>query len=93
MLAGERRLGRLELPFGLALEKEFIFLRAPFLSCATTGGSLFTGGETHNCSIMTNGYYRLHNSTPLTPYLGACVGGADDLKVAPIYGLDKLLLR
>jgi OmpA-OmpF porin, OOP family len=63
-----------EWPLGLALEEEFTFRESHLDRVATTGGSLFTGGDAHSYSIMTNGYYRWHNSTPFTPYIGGGVG-------------------
>ncbi|HTT76247.1 MAG TPA: outer membrane beta-barrel protein [Candidatus Binataceae bacterium] len=63
-----------ELPLGFALEEEFTFRESHIDRVATTGGPLLTGGDAHSYSIMTNGYYGWHNSTPFTPYIGGGVG-------------------
>jgi opacity protein-like surface antigen len=66
--------GGFEWPIGLALEEEFTFRESHLDRVANSGGPIFTGGDAHSYSIMTNGYYRWHNSTPFTPYLGGGVG-------------------
>jgi opacity protein-like surface antigen len=70
--------GGYEWPIGLALEEEFTFRESHLDRVATSGGPIFTGGDAHSYSIMTNGYYRWHNSTPFTPYIG---GGAGESTV------------
>ncbi|MGA2411371.1 MAG: hypothetical protein ABSG46_13405, partial [Candidatus Binataceae bacterium] len=63
-----------EWPLGLALEEEFAFRESDIDRVANSGGPIFTGGDAHSYSIMTNGYYRWHNVTPFTPYIGGGVG-------------------
>jgi opacity protein-like surface antigen len=63
-----------EWPLGLALEEEFAFRQNDIDRIANSGGPLFKGGDAHSYSIMTNGYYRWHNVTPFTPYIGGGIG-------------------
>jgi outer membrane immunogenic protein len=63
-----------EWPLGLALEEEFAFRESDIDRIANSAGAIFKGGDAHSYSIMTNGYYRWHNRTPFTPYIGGGVG-------------------
>ena len=63
-----------EWPLGLALEEEFAFRQSNIDRIANSAGPIFTGGDAHSYSIMTNGYYRWHNASPFTPYIGGGVG-------------------
>jgi OmpA-OmpF porin, OOP family len=63
-----------EWPLGLALEEEFAFRESDIDRVADSSGAIFKGGDAHSYSIMTNGYYRWHNSTPFTPYVGGGIG-------------------
>lgn len=63
-----------EWPLGLALEEEFAFRESHIDRIANSAGAIFQGGDAHSYSIMTNGYYRWHNVTPFTPYIGGGVG-------------------
>jgi opacity protein-like surface antigen len=64
-----------EWPIGLTLEEEFAFRQSDIdrITNGTTG-PIFKGGDAHSYSIMTNGYYRWHNVTPFTPYIGGGIG-------------------
>lgn len=66
--------GGYEWPLGLALEEEFAFRQSDIDRIANSTGAIFKGGDAHSYSIMTNGYYRWHNPTPFTPYIGGGVG-------------------
>jgi opacity protein-like surface antigen len=68
--------GGYELPMGFALEGEFTFRQNQLDRIATHVSPLFTGGDIHSYAMMANAYYRLHNPTPFTPYLGGGVGEA-----------------
>ena len=63
-----------EFPLGLAVEEEFAFRESDINRIANSAGVLFKGGDAHSYSIMTNAYYRWHNPTPFTPYIGGGVG-------------------
>ena len=63
-----------ELPLGFVLEEEFAFRESNIDRVANSAGAIFQGGDAHSYSIMTNGYYRWHNPTPFTPYIGGGVG-------------------
>ena len=67
--------GGYELPVGLAFEGEFTF-RQNDINRIATSEPLFVGGDMHSFAMMANGYYRLHNRTPFTPYIGGGVGEA-----------------
>jgi OmpA-OmpF porin, OOP family len=80
-----------ELPIGLTLEEEFAFRESDIDRIANSGGALFKGGDAHSYSIMTNGYYRWHNSTPFTPYIGGGVGESTVVlnNVRPVGGIGN----
>lgn len=65
--------GGYELPLGLAFEGEFTF-RQNDIDRIASSEAFFTGGDMHSFAMMANGYYRLHNRTPFTPYIGGGVG-------------------
>jgi len=65
-----------EWPIGLALEGEFTFRQNHLDHMSANGYSLFAGGDEHSYAMMMNGYYRWHNRTRFTPYIGAGVGEA-----------------
>jgi opacity protein-like surface antigen len=67
--------GGYELPIGFAFEGEFTF-RQNDIDRIANNQVLFTGGDLHSFAMMANGYYRLHNSTPFTPYIGGGIGEA-----------------
>jgi OOP family OmpA-OmpF porin len=67
--------GGYDWPFGLALEEEFTF-RDSKIDRIATDVPLLKDGEAYSYAMMTNGYYRYHNSTPFTPYIGGGVGEA-----------------
>ena len=75
---------------GFASEFEFTF-RQNHLNRIATSTPLFVGGDMHSFAIMLNGYYRFHNRTPFTPYIGAGVGEATvSLNNArPTAGVDR----
>jgi OmpA-OmpF porin, OOP family len=60
---------------GLAGEFEFTF-RQNHLDRIASSSSLFAGGDLHSFAMMFNGYYRFHNRTPFTPYIGGGLGEA-----------------
>jgi len=64
-----------EWPQGLAGEFEFTF-RQNQLDRIASSTPLFLGGDMHSFAMMFNGYYRFHNATPFTPYIGGGVGEA-----------------
>jgi OmpA-OmpF porin, OOP family len=63
-----------EWPIGLAAEEEFAFRESQLDHVASSAEAIFKGGDAHSYSIMTNGYYRWHNETPFTPYVGGGLG-------------------
>lgn len=64
-----------EWPLGLVSEFEFTF-RQNHVDRIAGSTPLFLGGDMHSYAMMLNGYYRFHNSTPFTPYVGAGLGEA-----------------
>jgi opacity protein-like surface antigen len=60
---------------GLTAEMEFTF-RQNHIDRIATSSTLFSGGDMHSFSTMFNGYYRFHNETPFTPYIGGGIGEA-----------------
>jgi opacity protein-like surface antigen len=60
---------------GFAGEFEFTF-RQNHLNRIASSAPLFVGGDLHSFAMMFNGYYRFHNATPFTPYLGGGLGEA-----------------
>ena len=75
---------------GFASEFEFTF-RQNHLNRIATSTPLFVGGDMHSFAIMLNGYYRFHNRTPFTPYIGAGVGEATVSlnNTRPTAGVDR----
>jgi opacity protein-like surface antigen len=73
-----------EWPIGLALEEEFTFRtnnldKLSNIKIANTSlqsAALGLEGSERSYDIMTNLYYRLHNSTPFTPYVAGGIGEA-----------------
>ena len=66
--------GGYEWPIGLALEGEFTFRQNHLNPISENGVNVFTGGDVHSDAMMMNGYYRWHNPTPFTPYIGGGIG-------------------
>ena len=75
---------------GFASEFEFTF-RQNHLNRIATSTPLFVGGDMHSFAIMLNGYYRFHNRTPFTPYIGAGIGEATVSlnNTRPTAGVDR----
>jgi OOP family OmpA-OmpF porin len=75
---------------GFAGEFEFTF-RQNHVDRIASSNSLFAGGDLHSFAMMFNGYYRFHNRTPFTPYIGAGVGDAvvSLNNARPTLGLDR----
>lgn len=75
---------------GFATEVEFTF-RQNHLDRIATSSTLFRGGDMHSFSTMFNGYYRFHNETPFTPYIGGGLGEAVVVlnNTRPTVGLDR----
>ena len=75
---------------GFAGEFEFTF-RQNHLNRIASSAPLFVGGDLHSFAMMFNGYYRFHNATPFTPYLGGGLGeavvGLNNAR--PIAGVDR----
>jgi outer membrane immunogenic protein len=68
--------GGYEWPIGLALEGEFTYRQNHLNDLNYAGENIFTGGDAHSYAMMMNGYYRWHNRTRFTPYIGGGVGEA-----------------
>jgi OmpA-OmpF porin, OOP family len=75
---------------GFAAELEFTF-RQNHIDRIATSSSLFHGGDMHSFATMFNGYYRFHNETPFTPYIGGGLGEAVVVlnNARPTFGLDR----
>jgi OmpA-OmpF porin, OOP family len=71
-------------------ELEFTF-RQNHIDRIATSSSLFHGGDMHSFATMFNGYYRFHNETPFTPYIGGGLGEAVVVlnNARPTFGLDR----
>jgi opacity protein-like surface antigen len=59
---------------GLAAEAEFAYRRNGLDEDVFSGVSTDVHGTLSSYTLMANGYYRFHNDTPFTPYIG---GGVD----------------
>lgn len=68
--------GGYEWPIGLALEGEFTFRQNHLDHMAVGDSNVFSGGDAHSYAMMVNGYYRWHNRTRFTPYIGGGMGEA-----------------
>ena len=75
---------------GFAAELEFTF-RQNHIDRIATSATLYRGGDMHSFSTMFNGYYRFHNETPFTPYIGGGIGEAIVVlnNARPTFGLDR----
>jgi OmpA-OmpF porin, OOP family len=75
---------------GFAAELEFTF-RQNHIDRIATSAALYRGGDMHSFSTMFNGYYRFHNETPFTPYIGGGIGEAIVVlnNARPTFGLDR----
>jgi OmpA-OmpF porin, OOP family len=75
---------------GFAGEFEFTF-RQNHVNRIASSNSLFAGGDLHCFAMMFNGYYRFHNQTSFTPYVGGGFGEAvfSLNNTRPTAGLDR----